>query len=173
MSVRSNYGFTKKEYDHALFYNKRQFEVIWEGYGTIDNSPDVNGYLKIEGKYQALYVPENTFCAVRWQALVYDHTNGTFISSCVGTGELTRASGGNVAYNATTAIGAGTVGGGNFTITPTANTTVQGLEMVCSDSDSEQIMSIVVRMETLVIHTLAVGQSRVPTFATSARTTAE
>lgn len=173
MSVRSEYGFTKQEFDHALFYNKRKFEVIWEGYGEVDNSPDVNGYLKIDGKYQALYIPENTFCGIRWQAFVYDHTNGTFISDIAGTGSLTRASGGNATYTATAAIGSGTVGGNNFSITPTANTTVQGLEMVLSDSDSAETVSVVVRMEVLIVHTLASGQSRVPAFATAARTTAE
>lgn len=173
MSVRSEYGFTKAEYDHALFYNKRHFDIIWEGFGTVDNSPDTDGYLKIDGKYRGLYVPENTFVGVRWFAFVYDHTNNTHISDIAGHGRLFRASGGNVTYTATAAIGSGTVGGGNFTITPTANTTVQALEMVCSDSDSEQSMSVIVRMTGLVIHTLATGQSRVPSFATAALTTAE
>jgi hypothetical protein len=173
MSVRSEYGFTKQEQDHALFYNKRRFEITWEGYGEIDNSPDVNGYLLIDRKYRGLYVPELTYAAVRWQLLVFDHTNTSVITSTTGAGIVSRASGGNVAYSATVAIPSGTVGGGNFTVTPTANTTVQALEIVLSDSDSQQTMSTVLRGEFLCIHTLATGNSSIPTFNTAALTTAE
>ena len=165
MGIRSEYGFTKQEYDHALFYNKRRFEIIFEGVGAVDNSPDVDMYLKIDGKYRALYVPENTFCLVNWLVIVYD---GTTTTTQTEVGTLTRASGGNVTYTG------GAVGTIDPTVTPTANTTVQGLEVVVSDANSEaSAVYVVAKAEILVIHTLATGQSKFTTAATAALTSAE
>lgn len=164
MSVRSEYGFTKQEQDHALFYNKRRFTVIFEGTGTVDNSPDVNLYLKIDNRYQALYVPEGIVAAVTWTVI---HTDGTNHTAQTEVGVLSRASGGNVTYTG------GAIGTIDPTVTPTANTTVQGLEVVVSDADSEQACHVRLIGEFIVIDTNATGQSRLVSAGTAALTTAE
>ena len=164
MSVRSEYGFNKKEHDHALFYNKRHFKIRFEGYGTPDNSPDVDLYLKIDGKYRGLYVPEGIYAMVQWTAC---HLYGTTFTTQSELGAITRASGGNV-----TVVG-GAIGTMNPTITPTANTTVQAVELVVSDADSEQVTYCVVEAEVWVIDTNATGQSQLPAAATATLTAAE
>lgn len=164
MSVRSEYGFTKQEQDHALFYNKKDFRLVFEGQGTVDNSPAVNLYLLIDGKYQGLYVPEGIVAAVTWEAF---HVFGTTYTVQTEQGIISRVSGGNVAYTG------GAIGTMNPTITPTANTTVQAIEMVVSDADSEQLTYCRVVGRFIIIDTGATGQSRLPTATTSARTTAE
>jgi hypothetical protein len=166
MGVRSEYGFTKQEQDHALFYNKKSFEILFEGSGTADNSPDVNLYLLIDGKYQGLYVPEGIVAAVTWEII---HVTGTTYTVQTEQGIISRVSGGNVAYTG------GAIGTIDPTVTPTANTTagVQCIELVVSDADSEQLSYVRCLGRFLVIDTNATGQSRSPTATTAARTTAE
>jgi hypothetical protein len=172
MSVIANYGFTKAQYDRNLFYNKRKFDIVWEGVLNIDNSPDVNGYLRIDGKYQGLYVPELTFCHVSMQVLMFDAA-GLVIGDMLGQGLITRASGGNATYTQITANTTGTVGGGGLTVVPTANTTVQAIEMIVSDSNSEQITYTLVRMRGLCANTLATGSNQIPAAASATLTVAE
>lgn len=164
MSVRSEYGFTKQEQDHALFYNKRYFKVFFEGTGTVDNSPDVDLYLKIDGRYQGLYVPEGIVAAVNWVVI---HTDGTTHTAQTELGVLSRAVGGNVTYTG------GAIGTIDPTVTPTANTTVQALQVIVSDANSEQACHVVAYAEVFVIDTNATGQSRLPNASTATLTTAE
>jgi hypothetical protein len=166
MGVRSEYGFTKQEQDHALFYNKKNFTILFEGRGTADNSPDVNLYLLVDGKYQGLYVPEDIICAVTWEAL---HVYGTTYTVQTEQGIISRVTGGNVAYTGSV------IGTMDPTITPTANTTVQALEMVVSDADSEQLTycRVLGRFLVIDINAGSTGQSRIPVAATAARTTVE
>jgi hypothetical protein len=124
--------------DHTLFMTKTIWSRCFYVAGTVDNSPDVNFYLKDEKGSQAIYVPEGSSCVVRWTAIY--NIGGTLVAGESETGTITRANAGNVTYTGA-AIGSGS---GNFTVTPTANTTVQCVELVASDSDSEQATRVIV-----------------------------
>lgn len=127
--------------DHTMFLTKVCWSRVFYVNGTVDNSPDVNLYMKDEKGSQAIYVPEGSSAVIRWTAIY--SIGGTLVAGEVETGTVTRAASGNVTYTGG-AIGSGT--GGN-TVTPTANTTVQCLELVLSDSDSEQVDKVIVFAE--------------------------
>lgn len=124
--------------DHTLFSTKTNWSRLFYAAGTVDNSPNVDFYLKDEKGSQAIYVPEGSSCVVRWTAIY--NIGGTLVAGESETGTITRANAGNVTYTGA-AIGSGS---GNFTVTPTANTTVQCVELVASDSDSEQATRVIV-----------------------------
>jgi hypothetical protein len=124
--------------DFTMFLTKTVWNRCFYVAGTVDNSPDVNFYLKDEKGSQAIYVPEGSSCVVRWTAIY--NIGGTLVAGESETGTITRANAGNVTYTGA-AIGSGS---GNFTVTPTANTTVQCVELVASDSDSEQATRVIV-----------------------------
>lgn len=127
--------------DHTLFSTKTNWSRCYYVAGVVDNTPDVNFYLKDEKGSQAIYVPEGSSCVVRWTAIY--NIGGTLVAGETETGTITRANGGNVTYTGA-AIGSGS---GNLTVTPTANTTVQCVELVVSDSDSEQATRVIVFAE--------------------------
>lgn len=127
--------------DHTLFLTKTFWTRVFYVNGTVDNSPDVNLYLKDEKGSQAIYIPEGTSAVVRWTAIY--NVGGTLVAGEVETGVITRANNGNTTYTGGV-IGSGS---GNQTVTPTANTTVQCVELVVSDSDSEQAARVIVFAE--------------------------
>ena len=124
--------------DFTMFLTKTTWSRVYYVAGFVDQSPDVNFYMKDEKGSQAIYVPEGTSCVVRWTAIY--NIGGTLVAGETETGTITRASGGNVTYTGGV-IGSGS---GNQTVTPTANTTVQCVELVVSDSDSEQNTRVIV-----------------------------
>ena len=164
MGVRSEYGFNHKEHQHALFRNKRNFRVIFEGYGTVDNSPDVNLYLLVDGKYQGLYIPPSTVGAIKWTCAVYA---GSTLTVQEELGSFTVNSSGDITYTG------GAIGTIDPTVTPTVNSTVDAIEVVVSDADSEQATYIVAVADIIVIDTAATGQSKLPTAATATLAAAE
>lgn len=123
--------------DHTQFLTKAHWSKAFYTSGTVDNSPDVNLYMRDDRTSQAIYVPEGTSCVVKWTAIY--NIGGTLVAGESEQGTITRASGGNATYTGG-AIGSGS---GNCTITPTANTTLQLIELVVSDSDSEQDVKVV------------------------------
>ena len=127
--------------DHTLFLTKVSWNRCYYVAGFVDNTPDINFYLKDEKGSQAIYVPEGSSCVVRWTAIY--NIGGTLVAGETETGTITRANAGNVTYTGG-AIGAGSTG---LTVTPTANTTVQCVELVVSDADSEQATRVIVFAE--------------------------
>ena len=152
--------------DHTLFLTKTSWSRVFYVNGTVDNSPDVNLYMKDEKGSQAIYVPEGTTAVVRWTAIY--NIGGTLVAGETETGTITRASGGNVSYTGD-AIGAGS---GNQTVVPTANTTVQCVELVVSDSNSEQNTRVIVFAEFYNLPYFVEGFNLSAT-STAALTTAE
>jgi hypothetical protein len=55
--------------DHTLFSTKTNWSRLFYAAGTVDNSPNVDFYLKDEKGSQAIYVPEGSSCVVRWTAI--------------------------------------------------------------------------------------------------------
>jgi len=137
-----NYTGSQKLLDENMFYSGFSGHVIWTSKGTVDNSPDVNLYMKrpFDNNTQALYVPAGTYGGWEYTAVAFDASNVDHVHVAIKTGEefSRTAAGGNI----TLAIAAQTLCDANLTLTPTANTTVQGVEMVISDSDSEELIYV-------------------------------
>ena len=163
-----------KARDHSMFMGKYKATIEWGGYGTVDNSPDVNLYLKRyhQNNARGLYIPEATYGGWVNNAICFDDTNAAGVHF-FGTSadEFYRAAGGNVTLGVT-ALTLGT----NLTCTPTANTTVQAVEMLVSDSDTEQAVYIFINQSLLWVndtYKAAHGSQLFPAAATAALTTAE
>ena len=127
--------------DHVLFSTKTHWSRVFYAAGVVDNTPNVDLFLKDEKGSQAIYVPEGSSCVVRWTAIY--QIGSTLVAGESETGTITRADGGNVTYTGG-AIGSGSTG---LTVTPTANTTVQCVELLVSDADSEQASRVIVFAE--------------------------
>ena len=75
--------------DYTLFLTKTNWSRVFYVNGTVDNSPNVDFYLKDEKGSQAIYVPEGASCVVRWTAIY--NVGGTLVAGEVETGTITRA----------------------------------------------------------------------------------
>ncbi len=168
------HGNTVKGHDYNLFWTKLSATIRWGGTGTVDNSPDVNLYLKrpTTDNAQGLYVPEATWVGYMNHVVCLDVTNSAVIQAFGTTAnEFYRDTGGDVTVSGT----ADTIGT-NMTLTVTANTTVQAVEMVVSDSDSAQEVYIYCEQELLMINEdtkSTLTGSYFPSAGTAALTTAE
>ncbi len=126
--VTPNYGTTRQTFDHQIVYSQTKFNLVFYGNGSIDDSPDLNLYLLREDRdSQAFYIPEKTIIQMNWRGLIYDETDDVYEEVYETGATLTRASGGDVTYT-----GGEIESATALSITPTANTTVQGLEVVVS-----------------------------------------
>lgn len=123
--------------DHDLFMSTKTFKVRWEGDVTPNSAGTASYYLLRDNKAQGLYVPERIEGSVDWNGVVVDVTNGdaTHINE---TGTFYRDASGNLTYSG------GAIGTSDPTVTPTANTTVQALEMVVNEASGTEQCSIVV-----------------------------
>lgn len=153
--------------DYTLFSTKTTWSRVFYVNGIVDNTPDVNFYMKDEKGSQCIYVPEGTSAVVRWTAIY--NIGGTLVAGETETGTITRADSGNVTYTGG-AIGSGS---GNCTVTPTANTTVQAVELVVSDADSEQAVRVIVFAEFFNLPYYLEGFGLAGANSTAARTTVE
>lgn len=172
--VFGEYGNTVKGNDYSRFWSKRHSKFVWAGYGAVDNSPDVNLYLKRpdEDDAQGLYVPETTYGGFMLHAVCFDDTN-TAVVHAFGTtaNEFYRAAAGNVTLGVTAATL-----GTNLTLTPTANTTVQAIEMVVSDSDSAETVYVYAEMDAWWFndnYKALLGSQTIPAGGAAALSTAE
>ena len=171
--IFGEYGNTVKGADFNMFWSKRHARVGWAAYGTTTSGANTV-YLKRpnENNARGLYVPETTYASMMLNAVCFDVTNTAVVHAFGTTGnEFYRASGGNV----TMALTAATIGT-NRTLTPTANTTVQAVEMVVADSDSGEVVYVYAESDIWWFNSnykALLGSQTIPAGATSALTTAE
>lgn len=172
--VFGEYGNTIKGADHNMFWSKRHATIVWAGYGTVDNSPAASVYLKRPNanKAQGLYIPETTYGGFMMHAICFDDTNAAVVHAFGTTAnEIYRASGGNVTLGVTAATL-----GTNKTLTPTANTTVQAMEMVVADSDDEAVCYVYAETDMWWFndnYKALLGSQTIPAGGTAALSTAE
>ena len=136
------YGSTRQTFDHGICKTQKRFTLTFEGTGTIDDSPDLNLYLVREDGSQAFYVPEKTLIQMNWRGLIYDATDDVYEEVYETGATLTRASAGNVTYT-----GGEIESATALSITPTANTTVQGLEVVVSADAAADASAVCIFLE--------------------------
>lgn len=137
-----SYGSSRQDFDHTICKTQKKFTLDFAGHGTIDDSPDQDLFLLRPDGSQAFYVPEKSLIQMNWRGLIYDTTDNVYEEVYEVGGVLTRASGGNITYVGGE-IGAPTA----LTITPTANTTVQGLEVVVSADATADASYVLVSLE--------------------------
>jgi hypothetical protein len=171
--VFGEYGNTVKGRDHNMFWSKRHSVVNWASYGTTTSGANTV-YLRRpdENNARGLYIPETTYASMMLNTVCWDKTNTAVVHAFGTTGnEFYRASGGNV----TMALTAATIGT-NRTLTPTANTTVQALEMVVADSDSGELVYVYAETDLWWFNDNykgLLGSQTIPAGATAALTVAE
>ena len=136
------YGSSRQTFDHGICQTQKKFTLDFSGHGSIDDSPDLNLYLKRPDGSQAFYVPEKTLIQMNWRGLIYDVTDDVYEEVLETGATLTRASGGDVTYT-----GGEVETATALSITPTANTTVQGLEVVVSADGSADASVVVISLE--------------------------
>ena len=136
------YGSTRQTFDHTIVKTQKKFTLSFEGTGSIDDSPDLNLYLKRPDGSQAFYVPEKTLIQMNWRGIIYDVTDDVYEEVFETGATLTRASAGNITYT-----GGEIESATALSITPTANTTVQGLEVVVSADGSADASAVLVALE--------------------------
>lgn len=168
----SNYGNTTQTTDFNMFRTKTHGFWTWSGRGTVDNSPDTNLYLRrpYEDRAQGLYIPEGTYGGFVTNGFCFDNTNNAVVHF-FGTSadEFYRDIGGNVTVSATPLVL-----GTNLTLTFTANTTVQAIEAVVSDSDSEQEIYVYCESQAYFINDVYKQHlQNMPSAATAALTEVE
>lgn len=175
---KGEYGFTQQEHDHAMLWRAARgsgkLRIIWGGKDCVVNSSGtVKSYLKRIGTAkpsQCLYVPEEIIISAAYFVVALGDVPdywGEFIGEA--QTDIYRASGGNVTVDNTAVFTFDT----DVTITPTANTTVQGVEMVVAEASGDSTNSFIVYMDCLVMDISTEGKSILPTPATSALSAVE
>jgi len=136
------YGSSRQTFDHTICKTQKKVTLDFSGHGDIDDSPDLDLYLKRPDGSQAFYVPEKTLIQMNWRGVIYDLTDDVYEEVIESGGVLSRASGGNVTYT-----GGEIETGTALSITPTANTTVQGLEVIVSADAAADASVVIVSLE--------------------------
>lgn len=132
------YGTSRKDFDHLICQTQKKFTLEFSGHGIIDDNPPTSIYLRRSGGAHAFYIPEGAFIQMSWKGVVYDLMRDTFDEVVETGGKLTRTLGGNITYTG------GEIESAPFlSITPWANTAVQGLQVVVA-ADAAADFSIVV-----------------------------
>ena len=143
------YGQTQKQQDETLCKTQNRFKLKWSGRGTINTSGSVTFRLKRENGSQAFYIPEQTYMMVHLKAVVSNATDAYADAAGAGTDTLDHIVATYVAYrdlsgNVTIGIDpASPQTEGVATVVPTANTTVQGFEILVTAEDASATSALV------------------------------
>ena len=168
------YGTNRKTMDENICRSKLQHREFYSGYGNIDDSPATAIYLKRTDGSQCFYLPEYTVMGVHGIFTVGNVTDA-YSTSTVEHIEIAflafRDTGGNVtividpATPQTEAIA---------TIVPTANTTVQGFEILVNYVGTPDVTTVYASgwLDFVITNELTY-KNRMPAAGTAARTTAE
>jgi hypothetical protein len=170
----STYGINRKTTDENICRSKIVHEEIFSGRGIIDDAPATPIYLRRTDGTQAFYVPEFTAISCHARGIISNVTDPYSTSTIehVTVDFLVfRDTGGNVTVVIDPATPQTEV---IATITPTANTAVQGFELVLSAVGTPDVTLVFAAFTVeMSIVNETTYQNRVPLAGTAARTTAE
>jgi len=136
------YGQTQKQQDETLCKTQNRFNLKFFGRGTINTSGSLTFRLKRENGSQAFYIPEQTMILLNFRAVLCNATDAYADAAANTADTLEHIVGAYVAYrdlsgNVTIGIDPATPQTeGVATIVPTANTTVQGFEVLVTAEDA-------------------------------------
>jgi hypothetical protein len=136
------YGQTQQQQDETLCKTQNRFNLKFSGRGTINTSGSLTFRLKRENGAQAFYIPEQTSILLNFRAVLCNATDAYVNVDGTATDTLEHIVGAYVAYrdlagNVTIGIDPATPQTEAVaTIVPTANTTVQGFEILVTALDA-------------------------------------
>lgn len=171
------YGFTQQEHDHAMLWRAAQGDgtvrIVWEAYGDAGSTP-ASLYLKRKGTAkpsQCLYIPAGMLLKMTCWGIAYeaDTPDYAILNQAVATtGAYRTPAGGNVTLEGSGEItSTGDAAASTWTIT--ANTTVQGVEVVLADADTaDKTWYTKFVMDIQVMDLNTVGLAGFPAAATAA-----
>jgi hypothetical protein len=172
------YGSTQKEQDETMCMTQNRFQLKFSGRGNINSSGSVTFRLLRENGAQAFYVPAQTTIYAKLYAITSNATDAYVNVDNTATDSIDHITGDYCIYrdagNVTVGIDPATPQTeGDCTVVPTANTTVQGIEILVSalDASLQSVMVYTVLDCYCVYEPRALV--RFPAGKTSARTTAE
>ena len=136
------YGWTQQAQDETLCKTQNRFTLRFSGRGSINSTGSVTFRLKRENGHQAFYLPVQTAIYARLKCMVSNSTSAYVNADNTATDTLEHIAGDYCIYrdlagNVTVGIDPATPQTeGYATVVPTANTTVQGIEMLVSSTDA-------------------------------------
>ena len=173
------YGQTQKQQDETLCKTQNRFNLKFLGRGTINTSGALTFRLKRENGAQAFYIPEQTVILLNLRAVLCNDTDAYADTGAGATDTLEHIVGAYTAYrdlagNVTIGIDPATPQTeGVATIVPTANTTVQGFEILVTALDAAaSSVQVYVEIECFCVNELS-ALVNFPAGATAALTVAE
>jgi hypothetical protein len=172
------YGQTQKQQDETLCKTQNLFSLRFSGRGSINTSGSVTFRLKRENGHQAFYLPEQTAMLVRLRCCVSNSTDAYANSTNTATDTLDGITGDyfifrDLSGNVTVTIDPATPATEAVaTVVPTANTTIQGFEILVSALDAALTNAIVfAELDCFCVHE-PTNLANFPAGATAALTVA-
>ena len=147
--MTTTYGLTQQGQDETLCKTQNRFRLRFSGRGSINTSGSVTFRLLRENKAQAFYLPVQTVIYARLHAVVSNATDAYVDVDNTATDTLEHIAGDYIVYrdlagNVTVGIDPATpVTEALCTVVPTANTTVQGFEVLVTALDAALTSAIV------------------------------
>lgn len=149
-----SYGTTRQTFDHQICKTQSQFRMHWSGKGNIDNDPATALYLKREDGSQGFYIPEQTVIGIHGIACVSNVTDA-YSTSTVEHIEFNALAFRDTSGNVTVVVDPATPQTEVIaTITVTANTTVQAIELRVSHvgTPDETAIAVSAVMEGVIVY---------------------
>lgn len=172
------YGLTQQAQDENLCKTQNHFTLRFSGRGSINTSGSVTFRLKRENGHQAFYIPAQTAIYVRLQCMVSNSTDTYANLGSTATDTIDQISGDYCIYrdltgNVVVGIDPATPQSeGVATVVPTANTTIQGFEMLVTALDAAPTNALVyAELDCFCVYEPE-ALARFPVGATAALTTA-
>lgn len=147
--MTTTYGLTQQGQDETLCKTQNRFQLRFSGRGNINTSGSVTFRLLRENGAQAFYIPVQTVIYARLKAIVSNATDTYTNTAGAGTDTVDHIGGDYCIYrdlagNVTVGIDPATPATEAVaTVVPTANTTVQGFEVLVSALDASLTSAIV------------------------------
>lgn len=173
------YGATQKEQDETLCMTQERFRIKFKGRGSINTSGSVTFRCLRENGAQAFYLPVQTAIYVKLNAMVSNSTDAYVNADNTATDTLDHIVGHYCIYrdlagNVTVGVDPATAQTeACATVVPTANTTVQGFEILVTALDAALTNALVfAELDCFCVYEPRALVS-FPAGKTAARTTAE